>query len=100
MKHSIEDLVDTCPGVQDIDNRLRVQSREQAWGSSSDTRSSSAGSTGTGSMTTGDAGNQLTSGSTGLTGSSATGGTGTISSSLQGNGNPTTGSNNRTKKDS
>jgi len=24
MKHSIEDLVDNCPGVQDIDNRIRV----------------------------------------------------------------------------
>lgn len=24
MKHSIEDLVDACPGVQDIDNRIRV----------------------------------------------------------------------------
>jgi osmotically-inducible protein OsmY len=24
MKHSIEDLVDQCPGVQDIDNRIRV----------------------------------------------------------------------------
>jgi len=24
MKHVIEDLVDACPGVQDIDNRIRV----------------------------------------------------------------------------
>jgi len=24
MKHCIEDLVDACPGVQDIDNRIRV----------------------------------------------------------------------------
>lgn len=24
MKHAIEDLVDACPGVQDIDNRIRV----------------------------------------------------------------------------
>jgi hypothetical protein len=24
MKHAIEDLVDACPGVQDIDNRVRV----------------------------------------------------------------------------
>jgi osmotically-inducible protein OsmY len=24
MKHYIEDLVDACPGVQDIDNRIRV----------------------------------------------------------------------------
>jgi hypothetical protein len=26
MKHAIEDLVDACPGVQDIDNRIRVAS--------------------------------------------------------------------------
>ncbi|HZT01093.1 MAG TPA: BON domain-containing protein [Steroidobacteraceae bacterium] len=25
MKHAIEDLVDACPGVQDIDNRIRVK---------------------------------------------------------------------------
>jgi osmotically-inducible protein OsmY len=25
MKHYIEDLVDACPGVQDIDNRIRVR---------------------------------------------------------------------------
>ncbi len=25
MKHEIEDLVDACPGVQDIDNRIRVR---------------------------------------------------------------------------
>jgi osmotically-inducible protein OsmY len=24
MKHAIEDLVDRCPGVKDIDNRVRV----------------------------------------------------------------------------
>jgi hypothetical protein len=26
MKHAIEDMVDVCPGVQDIDNRIRVSS--------------------------------------------------------------------------
>jgi hypothetical protein len=26
MKHAIEDLVDACPGVQDIDSRVRVGS--------------------------------------------------------------------------
>jgi hypothetical protein len=25
MKHAIEDLVDACPGVQDIENRVRVR---------------------------------------------------------------------------
>jgi osmotically-inducible protein OsmY len=24
-RHSIEDLVDACPGVQDVDNRIHVQ---------------------------------------------------------------------------
>jgi osmotically-inducible protein OsmY len=24
MKHAIEDLADACPGVQDIENRIRV----------------------------------------------------------------------------
>ena len=33
MKHAIEDLTDQCPGVQDVDNRIRVQRSE--WGSSS-----------------------------------------------------------------
>ena len=27
MKHYIEDLTDACPGVQDIDNRIRVTQR-------------------------------------------------------------------------
>ena len=25
MKHAIEDLVDACPGLQDIENRIRVR---------------------------------------------------------------------------
>jgi hypothetical protein len=29
MKHAIEDLVDECPGIQDIDNRVRVQSQRE-----------------------------------------------------------------------
>jgi osmotically-inducible protein OsmY len=51
MKHAIEDLVDACPGVQDIDNRVRVagamsQSQSQAGGGSqSNLQTSGAGST-------------------------------------------------------
>ena len=30
MKHAIEDLVDNCPGVQDIDNRIRVGRQESS----------------------------------------------------------------------
>jgi osmotically-inducible protein OsmY len=25
MKHAIEDLADACPGIQDIENRIRVR---------------------------------------------------------------------------
>ncbi|MDB6089367.1 MAG: hypothetical protein JWN85_2151 [Gammaproteobacteria bacterium] len=32
MKHAIEDLVDACPGVQDIDNRVRVGSAAERQG--------------------------------------------------------------------
>ena len=51
MKHAIEDLVDACPGVQDIDNRVRVanQSMRQSQGTHSQ---SLTGSTGTGSAVT------------------------------------------------
>ncbi|MEP7247039.1 MAG: BON domain-containing protein, partial [Gammaproteobacteria bacterium] len=41
MKHNIEDLVDACPGVQDIDNRIRV-SRNYGAGSAGTTASSAA----------------------------------------------------------
>ena len=29
MKHAIEDLADACPGVQDVDNRIRIKSAAQ-----------------------------------------------------------------------
>jgi hypothetical protein len=35
MKHAIEDLADAAPGVQDVDNRIRVASR--AWSGTGDT---------------------------------------------------------------
>jgi BON domain len=49
MKHAIEDLVDACPGVQEIDNRVRVagamsQSQSSA-GSQSNLQTGGAGST-------------------------------------------------------
>jgi hypothetical protein len=59
MKHAIEDLVDECPGVQDIDNRVRVQ-REGAstsslsgTGTSSDVGTSTTSRTGSSTSTTG-----------------------------------------------
>jgi hypothetical protein len=38
MKHMIEDLVDGCPGVQDIDNRVRVARDNDGGTSASDSR--------------------------------------------------------------
>lgn len=62
MKHSIEDLVDACPGVQDIDNRIRVDRSAGSHGSTGYTAVSSASST--------------TPGSTASTGTSFGGGSG------------------------
>jgi osmotically-inducible protein OsmY len=54
MKHAIEDLVDACPGVQDIDNRVRVanQTMRQGQGGQSQQAQTLTGSgTGIGSGT-------------------------------------------------
>jgi osmotically-inducible protein OsmY len=61
MKHAIEDLVDVCPGVQDIDNRVRVanQNMRQSQGSHSQSLTGSSTSTGIGT------GSSLGSGTTG-----------------------------------
>jgi hypothetical protein len=72
MKHEIEDLVDACPGVQDIDNRIRVE-RESA--------SSRNETSGQGQRASGQSGSSNLSGSgqagssTSSIGSSTTGGT-------------------------
>lgn len=55
MKHTIEDLVDAAPGVQDIENRIRVERAESRWESSQkDTAGSgtSAAGSGTGASST------------------------------------------------
>ena len=36
MKHAIEDIADGAPGVQDVDNRIRVTSSSSRWGTSQD----------------------------------------------------------------
>src|SRR3569833_1272710 len=36
MKHAIEDIADAAPGVQDVDNRIRVMSSANRWGSNQD----------------------------------------------------------------
>jgi hypothetical protein len=88
MKHAIEDLVDACPGVQDIDNRIRVETQRD-WGQSSENRSRaeggsstassmSAGSTSSGSpTTTGTSGTTGTGGTAGTSGATGTGSAGT-----------------------
>jgi len=72
MKHNIEDLVDACPGVQDIDNRIRVN---RGYGSGSSTTSTASNTT---SASTGTA--------TGGSGAAGTTATGLSGSSLSSNG--------------
>jgi hypothetical protein len=48
MKHAIEDLVDACPGVQDIDNRVRVASSSQHQGYGAQSHSLTGSNTGIG----------------------------------------------------
>jgi len=42
MKHAIEDIADSAPGVQDVDNRIRVTSSASRWGSNQDAGSVAA----------------------------------------------------------
>ncbi len=85
MKHAIEDLVDACPGVQDIENKVRVESPNYQGsipkGASSPTTPGVTSRSGTQSATTGSqsatqtgAGQSTSTGSS--SGSSATGGSG------------------------
>jgi hypothetical protein len=69
MKHAIEDVVDSCHGVQDIDNRIRVERGERSGSSSfSGTGSTATGPSGSSSTMSGGA---TTGGNGGSTGSSA-----------------------------
>ena len=61
MKHAIEDLVDACPGVQDIDNRVRVANPMMRQGQSGQSQGLSGSGSGIGG-----------SGSTGVAGSGPT----------------------------
>jgi hypothetical protein len=56
MKHQIEDIVDECPGVQDIDNRVRVARGESGAGSSSEGGTTSLGTGTFGASTSGSRG--------------------------------------------
>jgi hypothetical protein len=64
MKHALEDLIDACPGVTDIDNRVRVS---QGGSQSQTGQGASSGSSGTSGSTSGQTGS--TSGSSGTWGS-------------------------------
>jgi osmotically-inducible protein OsmY len=52
MKHQIEDLVDNCPGVQDIENRVRV-ARGESGSSGGETSQSGSATAGAGTSGTG-----------------------------------------------
>jgi hypothetical protein len=53
MKHRIEDMVDDCMGVQDIDNRIRVSPGYAQAGQSASETTMSVGSPGAGSSASG-----------------------------------------------
>jgi len=56
MKHAIEDLVDACPGVQDIENKVRVASpnyQGSAGGAAGSGMSTGSGTAASSSATTG-----------------------------------------------
>jgi hypothetical protein len=73
MKHSIEDLVDAAPGVQDIDNRIRVERGESRFGSSqSGMHTGAQAGTGSG-MSSGAGSSAQRSSSTGTPGMSSSG---------------------------
>lgn len=73
MKHAIEDLVDACPGVQDIDNRVRVANTNLRQGLGTQSQSLTGTGSGTGS------GVGTTSGAGALSGSNTPNGTKTRS---------------------
>lgn len=77
MKHAIEDLVDACPGVQDIDNRVSVanQHLRQGLGTQSQSLTGTGGGTGIGTGS----GVGTTSGAGALSGSNTPNGTKTRS---------------------
>jgi osmotically-inducible protein OsmY len=66
MKHAIEDLVDAAPGVQDIDNRIRVERMEGQYGSSQ-SRTGQSGSSSSASGSSGSSGTSSAGGSAGTT---------------------------------
>ena len=77
MKHAIEDLVDACPGVQDIDNRVRVANPNLRQGLGTQSQSLTGTGSGTGIGTGSGVG--TTSGAGALSGSNTPNGTKTRS---------------------
>lgn len=93
MKHTIEDLVDAAPGVQDIDNRIRVRREESRYGSSQ-----SGSMSGTSSGLSGIGASAMGTGAA-PSGSSAASGTSTSGSSAAGSGTSTSGNTQRSAGD-
>jgi hypothetical protein len=84
MKHAIEDLVDACPGVQDIENKVRVASPNYqgstptgTWGATG--TSATTGGTGTTSGTASSGSTTTRGGTQSGTGQTASSGTSTAS---------------------
>ncbi len=78
MKHAIEDLVDACPGVQDIDNRVRVDRNAGSYGSG--TTSGMSTTYGSGASAGGYGAGSSTGATTGTSGGTASGGSSSASS--------------------
>lgn len=89
MKHAIEDMAAACPGVNDVENRLRVAQTGHQWGSGG---ANGPTNTGTGSTTHG-AGS--TTGGTGTSSSTSPGGSVSGSGSHTSPGSSTAGSDNQ-----
>ena len=71
MKHQLEDLVDRCLGVKDIDNRVRVERESSSGGTSSSASAESGRKSTTGSSLQGIGSSGIGSSSSGSTGGSS-----------------------------
>jgi osmotically-inducible protein OsmY len=99
MKHAIEDLVDACPGVQDIDNRVRVDRNMGASGTSGYTGVSSASGTTPGS-TSSTGTSYGSTGTAGMSSGSSYGAGSTTGTTATPTGTTQTGTNRSSRKDS
>jgi hypothetical protein len=89
MKHTVEDIADNCPGVQDVDNQMRVQRGQGSSGGSQGQWGHGGSQSHAGQGTTG--GSRSSSGQ--MSGSGASGASGLGSSSTASGGSSLAGSN-------